>query len=233
MENLLPKFDVRVETDTDKDEHSENEEEEEEVNVDQTLNAFFPDLDSTFLVDYSDDLVLSMEKKIEEHCKKVDLKKEIPEDASLRYVVGFVLNKQFKTHVKCEKCPITLSTTDKLYNSKSELLIKYKGVNFEKYTIYNPRDDFFYVCKLQYKIFSKCMKEMFHIKNVKNIVKDICIKETKKAFPNFYIQDNCLEHKYVMLDYLLKILFKRNCKWIVDEKIKKQKHLAVHRKNQN
>lgn len=218
LEILVPEFNPITET-TDID---ENEKETEDENVDEILI----EMNSVFLEDSVQDFIQSTEKQIANYCKIINLKKEVPEDASLRYVVGFVLNKQFKTHVKCEECRLQLSTTDKLYNSKSELLLKYKGINFEKYTVYNPRDFFFYICKLQYQIYSECIKTIFHIKNV---IKAICINETKKIFPNFYDEDDCLEHKYIRLDYLLKILLKRNCKWIVNEEIKNQKDLFIEK----
>lgn len=223
LEILIAEFNPITETNTD-----QNEKEKEDDNADDILK----EMSSVFLEDSSQDFVKSTEKHIENYCKIIDLKKEVPEDASLRYVVGFVLNKQFKTHVKCEECRSQLSTTDKLYNSKSELLLKYKGINFEKYSVYNPRDYYFYVCKLQYQIYSECIKTIFHIKNVITFALMKLRKHTQTFMILLRFYD-CLEHKYIMLDYLLKILLKRNCKWIVNEEIKNQKDLAVHRKNRN
>lgn len=93
------------------EENSENESGENSDNDESESNQIYLDLSSCF-ADKSSIELLVIEEEVEEYCKTIELNDETVENTSLRYVIGFVLHKQFKNKIICEECPSKLSSTD-------------------------------------------------------------------------------------------------------------------------
>lgn len=81
------------------------------------------------------------------------------------------------------------------------------------------------------KIFKQEFSSVAHINNIKKHIKDKCMEDVQKIYPVWYDENNeCFDHRLRLLDLMILILLRKNCKWLMHLFIdKKRKH---HTKNQ-
>lgn len=179
--------------------------------------------------------------------------KKPTEEMALRYITGFAINHVLLKKVKCNICIANLIKPDDVQELNSTELLKYKNISstndllqselLGKYKrelsskdiqFINPADDFFNILYYNFQIYNICKANILHIHNLKEKIINCCIKYSILRFNNYFdIRKNeCVSHKILILDYIVKILLRRNCCWMryeIKKSTKQYSHLKKYK----
>lgn len=153
------------------------------------------------------------------------------DDASLKYYIGYVFFKCNKK-IKCESCKLLLLKSDETMSVKNESFIYFKNYckNSDFGSLNAPSELFFNFSKHCVKIFSKIFTNTPHIRNIKNYINDKCIEiiKSKSEFVNILNQNNeCYDHHYAILDFMILVLLRKHSKWVAKKNISQSKLLIL------
>lgn len=154
-------------------------------------------------------------------------------DIAVKYFAGYCYRKLMNTlKTPCEECTnamVDTSSSVKLSNILIEMK-QYSNCPDDKKLI-RPSDLFFQICLNQVNIFWKLFKEKPTLKNFKSIILDKCIEDTNMKYPEWFDQNHqCYNHHLKILDFMLLVLIRKNCKWTID--LHRSQKLTKQRKNQ-
>lgn len=80
----------------------------------------------------------------------------------------------------------------------------------------SPSDLFFEISTLQILIYAEFFAKKLYIKNIKNEIVNKCIETTQSKYPDWFDMSNpCYEHRLKVLDFLVLVLLRKNCLWII------------------
>lgn len=152
---------------------------------------------------------------------------------ALRYIVGFAINKSMRK----KQCPTIIDLTKQgEFDLKSELFLKYKkDFSFKEINFCNSDDYFFKVLSYNFQIYNICFKHLLYIRNVKGVLIEFCIRYSNEKFQNYFNDGMCsrcnFNHRKDILEYVFRILLRRNCSWIkigIKGSTKKYNHLKKY-----
>lgn len=142
-----------------------------------------------------------------------------------RYVLGFSIFRK----VKCLNCANIMKKVAYSDCEQSEVFIREKDFSSssDEPFLTNPSDYFLSVFKVQYDAFTRFFPQNMHKLKLKSTLLDKCMEATSIKFPEWFAKNNpCLDHRKTILDYILKVLIKKNAKWRVKSSVKSAKHLT-------
>lgn len=141
------------------------------------------------------------------------------EDLSISYFIGYVSHK-ILNKIKCDNCIQTLTKT-RYMQLPRDYLINYKQFTETNGGLKYPSNEYFEVSRLQIINFSKTFKNKFHYRNIKSMYFKESIEIANHFFPEWYSDNNpCKDHRLKVLDFLLLVLIRKNCMWLVDQQKK-------------
>lgn len=249
MELLTERFeksDTTLEDSSSNYSHTASEQSDQDTSDEEDDTIGFSSIETNYNTSVQN-LLISVENKV----KLIqNLTKKDTEEIALRYITGFAINHILVKKIKCNICLINLikpsdeaekidppnmgilSAYKELRNDdvlNSELLTKYKcELSSKDITFCNPTDQFFEVVYYNMQIYNISKQHILHIKNVKKHIVDLCIKYTNLKFNNYFDGNNeCASHKLDILEYIIRILLRRNCAWMRYE-IKKNTRQYTH-----
>lgn len=147
---------------------------------------------------------------------------------SIRYFAGYVLFKM-QQRIPCNSCKQIMVKNENLMYAPSELLIHYKNYSKENGDfggLLPPTDVFFEICELHVTIFDQFFQSNAHVKNLKQKLVEMCINETEKnnKFEFWFDKNNnCHAHRVAILDFLLLVLIRKSCTWLLEKLNSKKK----------
>lgn len=142
-----------------------------------------------------------------------------------RYILGFSIFRK----VKCLNCSSIMKKIGYNDFEQSEVFIREKDFSssLDEPFLTNPSDYFLSVFKVQFDAFRRFFPQNIYKLKLKSTLLDKCMEATSEKFPEWFAQNSpCFDHRKQILDYILKVLIKRNAKWRVKNSVKSAKHLT-------
>lgn len=157
----------------------------------------------------------SEKENFEDCCLTFQASNEMPiiEEASVRYVAGFVAHK-ILPKIGCHDCKEIIQKDSEVLSSPSELFIFYKNYNKDTNfgSLFAPSAAFYEACCTHVNVF----KYIFANKPSILGIKELIIKKCKEETPDWF-SGKCEEHKLQMLSYLILLLLQKHCLWATEK----------------
>lgn len=124
-----------------------------------------------------------------------------------------------------KKLIVLFNTDTKQCCTKIGALLKQKNYSLDgSGGLQQPSTIFYSICCLQIAHFKENFSKNYFIKNIKKSFVQNVIKLTNKTFPDwFQISHECYSHRVELLKFVLLVLIRKNCKWILAESTNKKK----------
>lgn len=209
------------------EDESESYEEEHEV-TDFARLSTISEMKETYK-EKEQELVLKSELLIEK------IPSSFSDKIALRYITGYAINKYYMK-TKCHRISDLIKNEELTLDSELLLKLKSRYHSFGESNFCNPCESFFEVMNFNFQIYNICFKNILFIRNVNNVIMDLCIKNSNVKYNNYFLENeecDCINgnHKKEILSYIIRILLRRNCAWKkyeIKASTKKYSHLKKY-----
>lgn len=143
-------------------------------------------------------------------------------DVATAYFTGYCVYKLLiNLKDPCLKCMMDMVEENPDCSDLRLILFKFKQFE-ECRDLIKPSKHFNELCQSHIEIFTSIFKKSPHNKNIKQYIKDKCIEHTHLLDPDWFDSTNsCYSHRVQVLDFMILVLLRKNCKWMDKEHVKR------------
>lgn len=139
------------------------------------------------------------------------------EHAAVSYYIGYIEMK-CTNRSKCTSCIDGLTKAKQHCTAVDELITKksYKPDKIGGLKL--PSTTFYDICCLQICFFKSTFDKLYHTKNLKAAYVKKLMALTTLNYPDWFDEQNkCFEHRVQILNFLVLVLIRKNCKWLLED----------------
>lgn len=175
------------------------------------------------------------ENFLEENIPNTTQKVISPSDVGARYFAGYCYLKTIKQFQQpCAKCSLEMTQGHSLNTDLSTILIQLKQYTCNNISdtsgLISPSEIFYCASLKQINIFTRIFNEKPHITAIRKFMLDTCINLQNEWFCPL---DACFNHRINILHFMLLVLLRKNCKWVMDTKVLKTAPKTKNKKLSN
>lgn len=142
------------------------------------------------------------------------------EDNSINYFAGYVVKYIFQKY-KCDECVSSMSKAKSIDNTREVFIMNKTYDSITGPGLKFPSDIYFEISRKQILYFKNTFLKLFCIPNIIKTYMIEMIEIANIDNPIWYDEQNkCNEHRLDALKFLLKVLIRKNCQWIINKEKK-------------